>query len=399
VVSRLVSRGRPWLVEFVENDMPRLIAAQFIGVLLVRKLTLDDSNTAALVGAMFVVWLSARRPLLALALSVALELVLCAAGNGPDVAIGAVVVCASEIDRQRRLPKESVGPFALLAVPAFAAVSFLPYALHWRSAAIFMGPARATNAGLTFFLLSLAFLLRTDFIQSEIKRRSAEARVAEADAAREEALRDERSRIARELHDVVAHQMSVVVAQSQGAAAIVESNPTRARTALDLIARTTRDALVELRRLLGVVRSMEEGDATPVEPQPKLLDIEALAATGRAAGLDVSVEFSGRTDGVADAIALSAYRVVQESLTNAAKHAPGATAAVRVSGGEHELTVGVVNGPAKRKAPALAGSQSGLVGMRERVEVFGGTLAAGPTSDGGWSVVARFPTLVSPADE
>ena len=354
-MSARADRARSLLAAFFENDFPRIATAQLIGILLVRKTTLDDSNGLAMVGAALAVWLCGRRRWEALALSVAIELVLCAAGKGPDVPIGAVVVCAAEIFRTSHEQTISRDRAAVAGLSVLAAVGFVPYLLRWDSAAVFPGPAPAPTPGSPCSFSAL--------------------------------------------HDVVAHQMSVVVAQSQGAAAIVESNPARARTALDLIARTTRDALVELRRLLGVVRSMEEGDTTPVEPQPRLLDIETLATTGRAAGLDVTVVFTGRPDGVADAVALSAYRVVQEALTNAAKHAPAATVAVRVSGGVHELTVGVVNGPAKRKVPALAGSQSGLVGMRERVEVFGGTLATGPTDEGGWSVVARFPTLVSPADE
>jgi signal transduction histidine kinase len=190
--------------------------------------------------------------------------------------------------------------------------------------------------------------------------------------------------------------MSVVVAQAQGAEAVMVSDPDRARVALHTISGTTRDALVELRRLLGIIRPGGTDGAGLPKPQPGLSDIAALESTGRAAGLEVHVEIDGPAAGVLPGVALSAYRVAQEALTNAAKHAPGARADVRVVVGSGQVTISVVNGPGLRPSAELPGSRSGLAGMRERVDLFGGTLDAGPTPEGGWSVVARFPTLEAP---
>ena len=183
--------------------------------------------------------------------------------------------------------------------------------------------------------------------------------------------------------------MSVVVAQAQGAEAIVTADPPRALAALRTISSTTRDALVELRNLLSVVRHGDGADA--VVPQPALTDADALAASGRAAGLDLHVTVEGDPAVVPAGVSLSAYRVLQEAITNAAKHAAGSRVDARVSVGEGTVAVHVANGPRARSSAALAGSGAGLVGMQERVEMFGGTFTAGPTGEGGWLLRAMFP--------
>jgi signal transduction histidine kinase len=218
--------------------------------------------------------------------------------------------------------------------------------------------------------------------------------------ARQDAIAEERGRISRELHDVVAHQMSVVVSQAQGAHAIVDTDPARARNALETISATTREALTEMRRLVAVDRSDAPPPTEVEDPQPGLAydDYARLAQGAEDAGLqDVSFNLTsdGKTD-VSNSVALSAYRLIQESITNAAKHAPGATLAVNADMDAHRLRVEVVNGPAGGPPSDIPGSGVGLVGMQERVAFFGGTFVAGPTPEGGWSVVATFPTLETP---
>jgi signal transduction histidine kinase len=344
--------------------------------------------------------MTSTRRVPALVLSVFTELVACATGIAPNVGIGAVVVCAANVyqrGERRRVRVVVAGADASASVfVVIAVIAVVPWALHWPAGPILGGAARARSPWETGLLLLFAIGLRANWNFVDTLVRGASQRAAEAEAAKDIAVAEERARIARELHDVVAHQMSVVVAQAQGAEAVVASDPDRARVALHTIAGTSRDALVELRRLLGIIRPDGSEQSGPSEPQPGLSDIEALERSGRAAGLEVQVVVDGPTDGVPPGVALSAYRVAQEALTNAVKHAPGARADVRVTVARGQVTISVVNGPGRRPSAELPGSRAGLAGMRERVDLFGGTLEAGPTPEHGWSVVAVFPTLEAP---
>ena len=201
------------------------------------------------------------------------------------------------------------------------------------------------------------------------------------------AVQEERARIARELHDVVAHAISVIVLQARGARHAVDTEPEDARDALDAIEVTATQALREMRRLLGMLR--EDDEAVALAPQPSLTHLDALVTRVRDAGLPVELRVEGEPRELAPGVDLSAYRIVQEALTNALKHAGRARAHVLVRYGddvlELEVTdtgVGAQNG---------AGSGHGLAGMRERVAVFGGRLESGPRSEGGYAVRARLP--------
>jgi signal transduction histidine kinase len=205
------------------------------------------------------------------------------------------------------------------------------------------------------------------------------------------AVADERARIARELHDVVAHAVSVMVVQADGAAYAVHSQPELAERAIATISSTGREALTELRRLLGVLRSEESaGERTP---QPGTQSLSDLAGRVRAVGLPVQLDIVGNVDDLPAGVGLGVYRIVQEALTNSLKHAgPGSSATVRVERvGDHvDLSI-VDNG--HRATGTLVGVSggNGLIGMRERALVFGGTLEAGPRPTGGWEVRARLP--------
>ena len=210
-----------------------------------------------------------------------------------------------------------------------------------------------------------------------------EQREAEAEAA----VAEERRRIAREMHDVVAHSVSTMVIQAGGARRILARDPGRAVAAAALIERTGREALGEMRHLLGVLHAGE--NLAELAPQPTLLELDGLAERSRAAGLPVDLRVTGARCELPPGVELAAYRVIQEALTNSLKHG-GASATVTVEYDEHELRLAVADAGGGRGAEVHGGGH-GLVGMRERVRVFGGELHTGPRAGGGFAVRARLP--------
>nr|WP_269205427.1 histidine kinase [Motilibacter aurantiacus] len=213
------------------------------------------------------------------------------------------------------------------------------------------------------------------------------ARAAEAAAA----VTAERNRIARELHDVVAHHVSLMVVQAEAGPVVVDRDPARAAAAFDSISATGKAALTEMRRLLGVLRS-DDGPAAPLAPQPGLDRVGELLERARGAGLDVRLEVVGDVRPLPPAVELSAYRLVQEALTNAVRHAGPTRAVVRVAYAPAALGLEVTDAGPGREVPAPRGGAGlGLVAMRERVAVVGGTLVAGPRDGGGWAVRAELP--------
>jgi signal transduction histidine kinase len=204
------------------------------------------------------------------------------------------------------------------------------------------------------------------------------------------AVSDERARIARELHDVVAHSMGVMVVQAQGARRVLDREPERAREALRSIEDTGRSALAEVRRSLGVLR--HEGSTAALEPQPGIGDLGGLVDHARDTGLVVEVQVEGEPLSLPPGVDLSAYRIVQEALTNTIKHAGAYSARVAVRYGAGELELEVCD---DGSGPQANGPQSGVghghVGMRERVALYGGELWAGAGSEAGYTVRARIP--------
>jgi signal transduction histidine kinase len=193
----------------------------------------------------------------------------------------------------------------------------------------------------------------------------------------------ERLAIARDLHDIVAHNVSVIAVQAEAAQSVLDREPARAGRAMADVADTARTTLVELRRLLGVLRSEHE-----LAPQPDLDAIDELVDTVRRAGMDVSLSRSGNGTPVDAVTGLTAYRVVQEALTNVLKHAGPCATDVGLDVGSETLVVTVTDNGA---APRSSSDGHGLVGMRERVAVLGGTLKAGPGATGGFTVRAELP--------
>ena len=222
-----------------------------------------------------------------------------------------------------------------------------------------------------------------------------EERAERAEGEREErarqAVAEERARIARELHDVVAHQMTVMTIQADGARRVVDADADRrVLAALDTIVDTGKSALSEMRRVVGLLRTVES-DAT-LTPLPRLDDLEDLVEQVRGAGIPVTVNVSGDVRALDDGLELSAYRVIQEALTNAARHGgPGVSAAVEIQYDEDGLDLEIRDDGRGAAVPDENGGGHGLVGMRERVSVLGGSFEAGPRAGGGFRVHAMLP--------
>jgi signal transduction histidine kinase len=238
----------------------------------------------------------------------------------------------------------------------------------------------------SFFVGRTVHNRRTSVRALEERARAAEAN-QEALAA--QAVADERRRIARELHDVVAHHVSVMGVLATGARRVLRRDPDGADEALSTIEDTSRTTLREMRRLLDVLRTEAE-PAADLTPQPGLAGIEALVEQVREAGLPVDLDVQGTPTPLDPGVALTIYRIVQEALTNALKHAGSATATVRLQFGRLWLVV-EVSDTGRGPTPDGGGLGHGLVGMRERVALYGGTLRTGPRPGGGFRVYARMP--------
>jgi signal transduction histidine kinase len=245
------------------------------------------------------------------------------------------------------------------------------------------------NSGSSAVPLSLlqlvAFWLAGVFVRDRRQATWLAARSEELQRQAEQAAAAERARIARELHDIIAHHLSVVVLHAAGARAAGRADP----ETLAEIEYSGRQALTETRRLFGVLRDPEE--ETGRAPQPGIGELPALAGSLRAAGLEVSLSIDGEHAALPPAVNVSAYRIVQEALTNVLKHAGPARAEVTVDCTDIAVTIEVTDdGPGNPSAPALTGGH-GLTGMRERVALFGGDLRAGPRPGGGFTVCAWLP--------
>ncbi len=328
---------------------------------------------AGLAGSLALWWRRARPTEVA-----ALNVVAVAFSANPVPALVALYTLASV----RRAP----GPLA--AVGAAGAVAFaVP---EWVDAGeVSAGPLVAASAtALAAVGVGLYARMRHDLVRS--LRDRAEAAEAERELRVEQSQLAERARIAREMHDVLAHKVSLIALHAGALEVNPDAGAPRVEEVAGVIRVTAVQALEELRAVLGLLRQgAEPGD--DLAPPPQAEDIARLVESSRAAGLDL--DYHAGVAGLPDGIARTAYRVVQEALTNVLKHAPGAAASVALTGDEHAgVTVTVENGPPPTAAaPALPGSGAGLVGLGERVRLLGGRLDAGPAAGGGWRVVAWVP--------
>jgi signal transduction histidine kinase len=241
--------------------------------------------------------------------------------------------------------------------------------------------------GLVFALAAGAGILLRDRHREARDARSETDRLRAEQATRvAEALAEERGRIARDLHDIVAHAVSLMVVQAAAGRAAFASRPETACDSFDAIAGSGQRALEELRRLLGLLTATGDADLTA----GGIAGLPDLVAAASAAGVPCALEIGAELGELQPGLGLAAYRIVQESLTNVVKHAPGAATTVAVAADGPDLLIRVRNAPGA--APRrLAGSGHGLIGMTERAAVYDGTLTAGPAGDGGWLVEARVP--------
>jgi signal transduction histidine kinase len=250
--------------------------------------------------------------------------------------------------------------------------------------------AAMTSVGLSDLIIAAAVAM--DAIRGW--RQTREALVVETDHAEQEQARravlDERARIGRELHDVVAHHMSLIAVQAETAPYRLGEVPEPVRGEFTAISAAARSALAEMRRLLGVLRNDEEAARAP---QPHIEEIDEMVATARNAGITVDYKPADAVVSVPASIGICAYRIVQEALTNASRHAPGGAVTVQLVRNDDALRIEVVNAPGRMGAAGNgdAGPGQGLIGMRERASLLGGALTAGPTTDGGFAVTAVLP--------
>jgi signal transduction histidine kinase len=237
---------------------------------------------------------------------------------------------------------------------------------------------------------AVGIYVRTRALLLQALRDRADKAEAERELLARDAVLTERTRIAREMHDAVGHRVSLMVLQA-GAIEMAAADRQRVEQLAGQVQTAGRQALDELRQMVGVLRAEDLDEAAPLGPQPGLAELPTLVQHAREAGMAVTLELAANPE-VDPAAGRAAYRIVQEALTNAGKHAPGATVDVRVERRPHELAVRVVNGPSRGPAGRATGGGFGLVGLGERVRTLGGRLTAQPRMDGGFAIEAELPT-------
>ena len=303
-----------------------------------------------------------------------------------------VVMAASSVQTLLAVSPGSLWSFAVFLVAAFSIASCAEEPRAWLGGGVLVGVLwlQELHEGGSDYLFIVVVFGGAWVLGRVVRGWRDRARHAEQnqDARAEAAVADERARIARELHDIVAHAVSVIAIQSDAAEAALDHDPELARAPLRAIKSSAREALDEMRRLLTLLRPAPPG---PLEPQPGLDALPALVESVRRAGLPVELSVEGARRHLPPGVDLAAYRILQEALTNVLKHAGPAPTRVTVGYGPGEVRVQVCNGAgtAPREAPPTGGR--GLIGIRERASVVGGELDAAPY-DGGFRVRATLPS-------
>lgn len=318
---------------------------------------------------------------------------------GPEVSLGMLAIPITVYTLAARAPRwASLGGLALALAGAVANgvknAIVAGDALALDSANVPVGIIMAAvSGGVVVAAWAFGDVVRSRALALQALKDRARQLEVEAVQERDLAAADERNRIAREMHDIVAHSLQVMITQADGGRYAAAANPGAAVEALGTIADAGRGALAEMRRLLGVLRGP---GAAEFRPQPGLLDLTDLLDTMRLTGLDVDLTVTGTARRSLPAGAeLAAYRVVQEALTNAARHGgPAVRARVELAWSASGLAIDAVDdGRGAAASPATRGSGQGLLGLRERIDLFGGTLEAGPVVGGGFRVRATLPYM------
>ncbi|WP_088948288.1 sensor histidine kinase [Micromonospora zamorensis] len=335
----------------------------------------------------------------------ALALVQVIAGWGPLVYDIAVLIALYSVVKYGERLRDGVVAGAVAAVGVLLAAAQTPHVVQWWITALWY--ALVTGA---VWLVALNVRTRRLYVLSLEERATTLEREREAESRA--AVAEERTRIARELHDVVAHSMAVMIVQADGARFMLDRDPAQARTAVKVVADTGRQALEEMRRLVGVLRDAGPGGAAdgadglvvaadPEHRRLALAELPDLLTRFGDAGLRIRSTVTGAPPALPPGLELTVYRVVQEGLTNALKHAGvGAGVEVCLAYTAEAVVVRVVdNGQGRPLVSPTPSGGHGLLGMRERVTVYDGSLTAGPRPVGGWQVEVRLPLPSEPATE
>nr|WP_160311248.1 histidine kinase [Streptacidiphilus anmyonensis] len=366
-----------------------------------------DVTLLAAVAAAPLAW-RRRAPLAALWAQLACDVVLLARHAFPDVLFSASLVAAVSLyaavaHSPRRRLCLLTAPVATAVLLVLVSRARLPHFPNW-----------AVGALLLFPIVVAALGQRLWARRAEESRARVRALELERIEALRQAVEHERARIARELHDVVTHNVSVMVIQAGAARMVLDQKPDLAREALLAIETGGRAAMTDLRHVMGLLTmdgsepasssgpdsltdpGLDSDSADPaaqadLAPQPGLDGLEALVGRIRLTGIPIDLTVTGERRSLPPGLELTAYRVVQEALTNMVKHATGAAAQIQVDYGARELSVDVANSEGRPGAAATTGSGKGLLGLRERVALYGGTLQTGPRLTGGYRVKAMIP--------
>ena len=318
-------------------------------------------------------------PLLPFALAAALTAI--SPADAPAVTVGIAITCYSVGRYVGRWPVRI----------AAATVAALAFVHPWAPGTLDEFVSNIAGVAVVVVLPGMVGVwVRTRALLLAALRDRAERAEAERELLARDAVLTERTRIAREMHDAVGHRVSLMVLQA-GAIEMAAGDRDRVEQLADQVQTAGRQALDELRQMVGVLRAGEVDEAAPLGPQPGLTDLPRLVEQSREAGM--RVELTGCADApVDDVVGRAAYRIVQEALTNAGKHAPGAPVTVAVERSDTALEIRVVNGPSAGPLRTPPSGGFGLVGLGERVRTLGGTLTAEPRLDGGFTVEAVLPT-------
>jgi signal transduction histidine kinase len=373
-----------WNQDHADVALGLALTAVVVGTVLAKGVRLDPLAAALLAFQTLPITVRRRDPIIVLCLTGGAITIYSMLGY-PEVN-GSLGVFTAFYTVAANEPRERATVAALITAVGIT-ITFASYAA--------LGSLASWTMGLTLNLILFVFawLVGDNLRVRRAYTRQLEERAARLEREREEeaaaAVSGERARIARELHDIVAHYVSVAVVQASGARRVLDRDPESARTALEAVETAGRTALTEMRRMLEVLRA----DDSELGPQPGLGDLDALVERVRQTGLPVELTVEGDACCLPAGMDLAAYRIVQEALTNTVKHAGRASAHVTVRFRPDDLEIEVVDDGRGAAAPlvAVGGHGLGLVGMRERVALFGGTLDAGPRFPGGYRVFASLP--------